>query len=435
MQVSQLVYKMKIIKQNIMKKKTIILISTIIVLALVAYLIFGRNKADSGKIIIETAKVATGTISETINCTGTVQAQDTVEVGTQVSGIIDKIYVDFNSVVKKGQLIATIDTTNLAASLEQSKATLDNAKAEVDYQQANYNRMNPLIEKNLISQDDFDQVVYNLKVAKAKYSSAKASYRQNQINLDYAFIHSPIDGVITRRAVQEGQTVAASFSTPTMFVIAKDLTEMQVQAKVDEADIGQVKEGQRVEFKVDAFPNDTFNGIINQIRLSPGISNNVVTYTVIINAPNPDKKLLPGLTADIYIYVKEDTNLMVLPSKAARFSMDEKLLTSYMKNKQPEAGMPKGDAPKRGEMPQETGDDSNMKTFWVMTKDSILQPRMVKTGQNDDINVEIISGLKMGDQVITSMKREEKKEVKKQGSNPFMPGPPGRKNKDEKAKE
>ena len=414
-----------------MKKKTIILIITVIVLALIAYLIFGKNKTNAGKIKLETAKVTTGTISETINCTGTIQAQDTVEVGTQVSGIIDKIYVDFNSIVKKGQLIAKLDTTNLAANLEQSRASLDNAKAELDYQQANYTRTEPLIEKNLISQNDFDEVVYNLNVAKANYNSAKASYRQNQINLNYAFIYSPIDGVITRRAVQEGQTVAASYSTPTMFVIAADLKEMQVQAKVDEADIGQVKEGQRVEFKVDAFPDDTFEGEINQIRLSPSVSSNVVTYTVIVNAPNPDKKLLPGLTADIYIYVKEDTNLMVVPSKAARFSMDEKLLASYMSDKQPEANTSKKNPPQKGEMLQETSDNSNMKTFWVMTKDSVLQPRMVKTGQNDDINVEIISGLEMGEEVVTSMEREVKKEVKKQGSNPFMPSPPGKKDNKE----
>ena len=260
-------------------------------------------------------------------------------------------------------------------------------------------------------------MVYQLNVAKANYKSAKAAHRKNQVNLDYAFISAPIDGVVTRRTVQEGQTVAASFSTPTMFVIAKDLTEMQVQAKVDEADIGQVKEGQRVEFQVDAFPDEFFKGVTNQKRLKP------------------DKKLLPGLTADIDIYVKEDSDLMVLPSKAARFNMDEKLLSSYMSERQPSTSteMPKGNPPENGQTPPEMNTDSNAKVFWVM-KDSVIQPRMVETGQNGDINVEILSGLQIGDEVVINMEREVKKEVKKQGSNPFMPGPPGRRS-EEKAKE
>ncbi len=408
-----------------MKRKTIIWTVAVVVLAVAAYLIFGRSKVDAGNIKIETAKVTTGTISEIITCTGTVQAQDTVAVGTQVSGIVDKIYVDYNSPVHKGQLIATIDTTNLVAALDQSKASLDNAKAELEYQQANYNRLKPLIEKNLISQSDFDQVVYSLNVAKANYNSAKAANRKNEINLNYAFIYSPIDGVVTSRAVQEGQTVAASFNTPTMFVIAKDLTQMLVQAKVDEADIGQIKVGQHVEFNVDAFPNQNFEGTIQQIRLSPSISSNVVTYTVIVNAPNPDYKLLPGLTADIDIYTLELEDLMVLPSKAVRFTMDEKLLASYMKSQTPPTGdMPAG-APMGAPTNEQSNTSANSKTVWVKNG-TMLQPRQIETGLDDDIQVQIISGLNLGDEIVTGMEVEKQVTQKKQASNPFMPGPPGR---------
>ena len=395
-----------------MKRKTIITTITVIIIAAAAYMLFGRNKVDAGDINIETAKVTRGTISEQVSATGTLQVIDTVEVGTQVSGIVDKIYVDYNSPVKKGQLIAKIDTTNLAATLEQSKAALDNAKADLEFQQANYNRLEPLIKKNLISQSDFDQVVYNLNVAKANYNSAMAQYKRNKINLDYAFIYSPINGIVTRRAVQEGQTVAASFNTPTLFVIANDLTQMQVVAKVDEADIGKVKEGQRAEFTVDAYPDRTFSGTIKQIRLTPSITNNVVTYTVIILAPNPDKKLMPGMTATIEIYVKESKDLLVIPSKAIRFTMDDKVLNDYRKKMKEPKDFPPAELAQNG---------INTKTVWVK-KDSLIRPVQVKTGLDDDIQVQILSGLKPGEEVITGMEEQQKvTEKKKVASNPFMP--------------
>ena len=274
-----------------MKKKTIIIIAIVVAILVSAFMILKPEKIDADKIKIETAKAETGSVSKTVTATGTLEAILTVEVGTQVSGIIENIYVDFNSYVKKGQLIAQIDTTNLVAQLEQSQASLDNAKAELDYQQANYDRLAPLNDKRLISQSDFDQTVYNLNKARANYKSALAQHKKNQINLDYALIYSPIDGIVLNRAVEEGQTVAASFNTPTLFTIANDLTQMQVEADVDEADIGQVKQGQRVEFTVDAYPDMIFNGEITEVRLEPTVTNNVVTYTIIIAAPNPDYKL------------------------------------------------------------------------------------------------------------------------------------------------
>ncbi|MBN1821889.1 MAG: efflux RND transporter periplasmic adaptor subunit [Prolixibacteraceae bacterium] len=407
-----------------MKKKTIIIIAVLAAILLSAFFILKPKKINAEKINIETAKAEKGTVSRTVTATGTLEAITTVEVGTQVSGIIENIFVDFNSYVKKGQLMAKIDTTNLAAALDQSQASLDNAKAELDYQQANYDRLAPLNEKRLISQSDFDQTVYNLNKARANYKSALAQHKKNQINLDYALIYSPIDGIVLNRAVEEGQTVAASFNTPTLFTIANDLTQMQVEADVDEADIGQVKQGQRVEFTVDAYPDMIFNGEITEVRLEPTVTNNVVTYTIIIAAPNPDYKLMPGMTAETEIYVQEKNDILVVPSKALRFSPDMKLLLSYMnKNGGPEKPG-NGAMPEMPMMGSETQEERNV--IWIK-RDSVIQPVPVKIGMNDDINVEIIAGLSEGDEVILEMEETGKSTAKPAaGSNPFMPGPPGR---------
>jgi len=310
------------------------------------------------------------------------------------------------------------------AQLEQSQASLDNAKAELDYQQANYDRLAPLNEKKLISQSDYDQTVYNLNKAKASYNSALASHRRNEINLNYAFIHSPIDGIVLNRAIEEGQTVAASFNTPTLFTIANDLSQMRVEADVDEADIGQVKQGQRVEFTVDAFPDDVFEGEVTEVRLEPTVTNNVVTYTIIFSAPNPDFKLMPGLTADIEIYVQERNDVLVVPSKALRFTPNQKLLFSYMgSNSRPEKPE-NGNMPEMPTMGSETPDAGNV--IWIK-KDSVIQPVPVKTGMDDDINVEILAGINPGDEVILDMEETGKNsKTPTAGGNPFMPGPPGR---------
>jgi HlyD family secretion protein len=405
-------------------KKKIIIISVLVVAVLVAtFFIVRPKKVAVDNIKIETSTAKVGTISKTVTATGTLEAISTVEVGTQVSGIVKNIFVDFNSYVKKGQLLAKLDTTNLAAAMDQSRATLDNAKAELDYQQANYNRLAPLNEKKLISQSDYDQTVYNLNKAKASYNNALAQHRKNQINLDYALIYSPIDGIVLNRAVEEGQTVAASFNTPTLFTIANDLTQMKVEANVDEADIGQIKQGQRVEFTVDAYPDLTFGGEVTEVRLQPTITNNVVTYTIVISAQNPDYKLMPGMTAETNIYVLEKKDLLVVPSKALRFSPEEKLLWSFMSS-QPKPEMPKGEATLG--MPEIGSSQGNAgKVVWVKN-DSILRPVTVETGLDDDINIEITAGLKLGDEVILSME-EQTVAVEKTAAtgNPFMPRPPG----------
>ena len=230
-----------------------------------------------------------------VTATGTLEAITTVEVGTQVSGVIEKIYVDFNTQVKKGQLLAQLDKTPLQAQVDQSQATVDNAEAELTYQKSNYERTKALYDKQLIAKSDYDLAVYNFNKAQASLKNAKSVHDKNKINLSYASIYSPIDGIILDRAVDEGQTVAASFNTPTLFSIANDLTQMQVEANVDEADIGQIVEGQRVEFTVDAYPDMKFAGVVSQLRLQPVETNNVITYTVIVNAPNPDLKLMPAI--------------------------------------------------------------------------------------------------------------------------------------------
>ncbi|AHW58582.1 HlyD family secretion protein [Draconibacterium orientale] len=407
-----------------MKKKTIIIIALLLIVLVSAALVLKPNKVDISQIDIQTAKAGKGNISTIVESTGTLEAITTVEVGTQVSGIVDELFVDYNSYVKKGQLLAKIDTTNLAAQLEQSQATLDNAKAELDYQQATYNRMAPLNDKQLISQTDFDQLVYNLNKAKASYNNAMAQHKRNKINLDYALIYSPIDGVVLNKEVEEGQTVAASFNTPTLFTIANDLTQMQVEADIDEADIGHIKEGQRVEFTVDAYPETTFEGEVTQLRWEPTVTNNVVTYTIIIDAPNPDYKLMPGMTATIQVFILEKNDILVVPSKALRFNPDQKLLMSYM-SQQAKPEMPEGQTPpEMGSMPEQAPSDATM--VWVKEGTNI-HPVPVKIGMNDDINAEILSGIKSGQEVLLSMEQKGANEsAARSGGNPFMPGPPGR---------
>lgn len=411
-----------------MKKRTVFIIIAVGIIAIAAYLIFGGKKVDAGKINIETAKVEQGTISKSVTATGTLEAITTVDVGTQVSGIVEQIFVDFNSYVKKGQLLAKIDTTNLAASLEQTKAALDNAKAELDYQEANYNRLEPLKGKNLISQSDFDQTVYNLNKARANYNSALAQHKRNQINLAYAFIYSPIDGIVLNRAVEAGQTVAASFNTPTLFTIANDLTQMKVEADVAEADIGQVKKGQKVTFKVDAYPDEVFSGEVTEVRIEPVVTNNVVTYTIIISAPNPDYKLMPGMTAETEIYIIEKDGVTVVPSKALRFNPDEKLLLSYMKaaakpgNNSGEMAPPPG---MNGNVSQNLGSETQ-KMVWIK-RDSMIFPAPVEVGLDNEVKTEILSGLKIGDEVVLSMEETTTTAMPSEsGGNPFMPKPPRR---------
>jgi HlyD family secretion protein len=429
-----------------MSKTIIWIIAVVVILGLATVLIFKPFQRDKESYQFETAKIEKGAISNTVTATGTLEAITTVEVGTQVSGVIENLYVDFNSNVKKGQLLAELDKTPLLAQLEQTKATVDEAEAELEFQTANYNRLMSLWEKDLIAQTDIDQASYNFKRATSSLSSARSVYNKNKINLDYATIRSPIDGVVLERAVDQGQTVAASFNTPTLFTIANDLTQMQVESDVDEADIGMVRFGERVEFTVDAYPDDRFSGMVSEVRLLPVITNNVVTYTVIIDAPNPDKKLMPGMTASIIIFIEEKGDALVLPGKALRFRPDMEYMMAMFEKMfgdspppgmpamgggqgmpMPGQGMPGVGIP--GMMPFGPSDgDSNVAMIWV--KDSVMTMKMVmiEKGIDNGSEVEVISGLEEGDEVIISMSRStgRKEEETTATRSPFMPSPPGR---------
>jgi len=397
-----------------MKKKLIYIIVAVCVVV-AGIVLFKMFSSKNRQVVVKTEKIGRATISNTVTATGTLQATVTVEVGTQVSGRIDKLYADYNSVVKKGQLIARLDTQALASTLESSKATLLQAQAEYNYQKANFERYSKMIEKKLIAQTDFDQVNYNYQTAIANLKSAKATYEKNKTNLDYAFIYSPIDGIVLERDVEEGETVAASYNTPTLFTIANDLTQMEIEADVDEADIGQVKLGQHVEFTVDAFPDKTFDGEVKEIYLNPTTTESVVTYTVIINAPNPDKILMPGMTANAVFYVTEKKNILVVSSSALSFHPEESAIQVYLEN-HPDAKVTSSTA-KEG------------KTVWVKEGDNMTE-QTVKVGETDEKNYELLSGVKEGTEVVVKMSITGG--IKKESGaaqSPFMPTPPGSRNK------
>lgn len=398
-----------------MKRKKIIILSVAAVAVIViVWAIFGR-KSSSNSYYIETATAARGDVSNSVTATGSIEPVTQVEVGTQVSGIIDKLYADYNSVVTKGQLIAEMDKVTLQSELTSQQATYDGAKAEYEYQQKNYLRNQALHEKQLISDTEFEESTYNYAKAKSAYESSEANLAKAKRNLAYATITSPIDGVVISRAVEEGQTVAAGFETPTLFTIAADLTQMQVIADVDEADIGGVKEGQRVEFTVDAYPNDTFEGTVTQVRLEATEESNVITYEVVISAHNPDLKLKPGLTANVTIYIAERRNVVNIPVKALRFV--------------PDPPSSKAPAPEQTPQPQAPDNDS-LKTVWVQEGQE-WKPRQVKVGMDNGVNVEICSGLNEGEVVAVDRKSNagmtEAQLSGNQEESPFIPKPPGKK--------
>jgi len=408
-----------------MKRKTIIQIVAAIIIIVVAVFVFKSYQNAKGVITIETTKVTIGNISNAITASGTIQAVKTVAVGTQVSGVILKIYVDFNSTVKKGQLLAKLDETPLRVLLDQSRSTVVSAEADLQFKKVTYERYKSLFDKQLIAKGDYDQALMNFEQSKATLTGANANYAKNKINLAYASIYSPIDGVVLNRAVDEGQTVASSFNTPTLFSIANDLTRMQVQANVDEADIGQVKLGQRSEFNVDAFPDIKFVGTVTQVRLQPVVTSNVVTYTVIIEAPNPDLKLMPGMTANASIFVDEAKNLLIVDSKALRFKPDSKLMSDYEKDF-PQIAKAEISQEFNKKVRSSTKDSTKQITLWLK-KGNEITPVKVSTGLSDGTNTAIKSGVSAGDKVIFSMKLVAKSDTAQKANvkSPFTPSRPG----------
>ena len=392
------------------------------VIAIVAVVIFLFNqRKPKEEISFETVKVETGNIQNSITATGTIEPVTSVSVGTQVSGIVSKLYVDYNSVVRKGQVIAELDKTNLLSELSSAQSNLESARSEyqsqvstLNYQKANYQRYTTLFNKGLVSADDYETARLSYLTACEAVDKAKAQIgvmEQNvakaKTNLGYATITSPIDGVVLSKSVEEGQTVAASFSTPELFTIAKGLTNMQVVADVDEADIGNVKEGERVTFTVDAYPDDTFTGRVMQVRQEATTNNNVVTYEVVISAPNSDLKLKPGLTASVTIYTSEKTGVTCVPSKALRFTPtketvgNRKIVDVNAKNK-----------------------------VWVLKEGSIVA-RKVSVGMTDGIKTQILDGVSPGESIISDIKVTggEEQNAPEQETSPFAPGPPGKKKK------
>ena len=415
-----------------MKKKTKKWIFTLIIIAIVVgvfFIVKGKKSANK-ELVIRTHVVDTYTVENTVTATGTLEPVETVEVGTQVSGKVVKIYVDFNSVVKKGDLLAELDKLTLNESMSRAQANLTSSESQLKYAKLTFERTKQLYEANAATLADYEAAQNTYTQAQMSMKNAQAQYDQARVDLGYADIYSPIDGVVLDRAVEVGQTVAASFSTPTLFTLANDLTRMQVEANVDEADIGQVKVDQRVTFTVDAYPEDVFNGKVNQIRMKPTTTSNVVTYTVIIDAPNPDQKLFPGMTASVTIVTEEQTGLAA-PAEAFNFTPSEQVMKEMMKNSErpefPEGDMGPGRPGRPGpgmERPSfEGGERPTM--VWVKNGSNIM-PRPVKTGMSDGAYKIIESGVNAGDSIVLSAQFMVKEAVKKTGDNPFMPGPPGR---------
>ncbi len=451
-----------------MKKKYWILIGIIVVLAAVgAWFLFGKK--DAAAVQWRTGKVEMGDLRVVVTATGTLGADTTVQVGTQVSGIIDKILVDFNSIVRKGQVVARLDTTYLAAAVEDASSSMYRAQVQVNLTKRNYDRNKQLFDEKVIAQADYDQSLSDYETAQGNARSAKSSLDRAKINLKYATIVAPVSGVVISRNVDRGQTVAASFSTPTLFAIANDLTKMQVQASIDEADIGKILVGQDVSFTVDAYPELSFNGTVRQIRLQPVVLQNVVNYTVIIDVPNPDLKLMPGMTANITVKIQEALGVLKIPASALKFWPTQEILDQALKEmpdslKQIIDKMMKfrqrmnsqgggagsglatrsgGQADRRTSGQGGSGSSSSMERsggqgsegrhgnrghmglVWVKTAANKLVPFRVKTGLTDGSFTAVEGSLKEGDEVVTGIINTQTTTTPQTQQSPFQPQRPG----------
>ena len=398
-----------------MSKKTKIILTILIVCIVIGVIWTCSGSGSKYKVTYESETVQKRNISSSVTATGTVEPVTKVEVGTQVSGIVSKLYADYNSNVKKGEIVAELDKTNLLNELASAKSNLASSKSEYEYQLKNYTRMKTLHEKQLISDNDYESALLSYEKAKNTYETNKNEVSKAQTNLGYATITSPIDGIVLSREVEEGQTVNAGMETPTLYIIARDLTDMRVIANVDEADIGGVKEGQRVSFTVDAYPNDTFEGKVTQVRQEATEESNVVTYEVVISAPNPDLKLKPGLTANVTIFILERDNVLSVLAKALRFTPSESLVG-------PE---------------DEIIDCEGTHKVWTR-EGKTFKAHAVELGISNGSLTEILNGITEGTQIITdlsigkmpgssSMSSETSSES--QERSPFAPGPPGKKKK------
>ena len=450
-----------------MKKKYWILIVIIVIAAAIgAWFLFGNK--DAAAVQYRTAKVEMGDLRIVVTATGTLQADTTVQVGTQVSGIIDKILVDFNSIVRKGQVVALLDTTYLAAAVEDASSSMYRAQVQVNLTKRNYDRNKQLFDEKVIAQSDYDQSLSDYETAQGNARSAKSALTRAKINLKYATIVAPVSGVVISRNVDRGQTVAASFSTPTLFAIANDLTKMQVQASIDEADIGKIQVGQDVTFTVDAYPELSFTGTVRQIRLQPVVLQNVVNYTVIIDVPNPDLKLMPGMTANITVKIQETLGVLKIPASALKFwpaqeALDQALkempdslkqiIDKMMKFRQrmnsqsgtrtaanagggggqngfggSQGGSDRGGNQGRSHAQGTEGGHGNrghMGLIWIKTAANKLVPVRVKTGLTDGSFTAVEGSLKEGDDVVTGIINTQTTTTPQTQQSPFQPQRPG----------
>lgn len=406
--------------------------------------------SDKETVTLETTTVDYGEITEYITATGTVESITQVDVGTQVTGIVDKLYADYNSVVTAGELIAEIDKTALLASLESADATMESARLTYELNKKNYRRDSALYAKQLISEYEYDASLNEYLVSKASYDKSQSDRVTAVRNLSYAEITAPIDGIVVSREVEVGQTVVSSMSVANLYVIA-DLDKMQVVADVDEADIGSVKVGQNATFTVDAYSNDTFTGLVTQVRINPTTESNVVTYEVLISTENPEHKLIPGLTANITVYTKEAKDVLVVPIKTLKFqpllmeglpgiaqmptpknNVEERINEDALGEEE--------QRPAPGSEPQDPliATEDMHRLLWVLNENDELVATEVEIGIDNGVNVAVLDGLNRGDRVAlqytTSTGEEEVTASSEGASNPFMPGPPDRnRNKNKKS--
>lgn len=398
------------------KRKWIIWVAVLVAAAVIVLLIVRPGKSV---LVLNTSRVEKQTIETTVMATGYIQPVEEVEVGTQVSGVIEKLYVDYNSHVKAGQLLAELDKSTLEEKLVQANASLASAQSDLLYAEQNYNRVKQLHDVKAATDVSLEDAVNKLAQARTSLENAKANANQAKVNRDYAFIYSPIDGVVLDRSVNVGQTVAASFNTPTLFTIAEDLTKMQVEVDVDEADIGQVRVGQKAIFTVDAYSDNIFEGTVEQVRLQPTVTSNVVTYTVIVEAPNPEEKLFPGMTANITIKVESQEGLTV-PMEALNFRMTAEIAKQFHV---PESGLvPSARAQGAPAYPQTV---EGNRSVWVKSGDQI-EERLIETGLGDGIRIIVKSGLNEGEEVVLSATEGKKGGNGNAAKNPLMPSPPRR---------
>lgn len=400
--------------------KKLIWIVSIILIAFAVWFFFIKN-GESKQETYSFVEIARGKLSSKITSSGTLDPVSTVEVGTQVSGMLDKIYVDFNDNVRRGQMLALLDTTFLAASVRDANAALERAKAQYHETATKHDLNKKLFDKQIISELEFLVSETSVVTSRAAVQQAKSSLERAKTNLDYAFIRSPIDGTIIHRNVEEGQTVAASLSAPQLFILAEDLSKMEILVNVDESDIGRIKEGQRAVFTVQAYDQKEFQGVVNQIRLQPQTISNVVNYTVVVNADNEEGLLLPGMTATVDFYVEEKEDVLIVPATALRFSPPEEIVTAYREKMRARFEKAQGDSSNEGQrrggflggqsgnfgggIPGGLSGSTNRNSFgnlWYINENNELAMTGVFLGLSDGKNTEIIRGraIKEGMKVI-----------------------------------